>query len=309
MDSMDFLDQEDEEADQNASAEDVGRAVRLSTSLQNSARTTPLNFLSRSMSDDVVTTVSSSSSSSSSTTTITADLPSLPSAIVLTPASPVTAAPPLRRRGSSRGLQQKASRPSLLQRGRSFTASDLETDSSIIPDSPVAKTASEARSATPSTSSASGGLRAAASLVAPMTAMTALQPSANPLSALTASLDSSSSSRLTRSQSNGDNLNAHAKQKSFIADRQPSTTEKSMLAMPFEAPTARVTTTTRAQTNGGWSDSDDEGSTRLRHVKKIRPIRGQRPISAASLQPAFQAQLVPGPALRSPFEEKSGMSF
>lgn len=302
MDSMDFLDQEEEEEDQNAGAEDVGHAARLSTSLQNSARTTPLNFMSRSMSDDVVTTVSSSSSSSSSTTTITADLPSLPSAIVLTPASPATAAPPLRRRGSSRGLQQKTSRPSLLQRGRSFTASDLEADSSIIPDSPVAKTAVEARS----TSSASGGLRAAASLMAPMTS---IQPSTNPLSALTAGLDASPSSRLTRSQSNGDNLSAHAKQKSFIADRQPSTTEKSMLAMPFEAPTARVTTTTRAHISGGWSDSDDEGSTRLRHVKKIKPIRGQRPISAASSQPSFQAQLVPGPALRSPFEEKSGMSF
>lgn len=297
MDSMDFLDQEEDEEHQEA--EDVGRAIRLSTSLQNSAKTTPLNMLSRSLSDDTV--ITNSSSSSSSTTTIT-DLPSLPSAIVLTPASPVTAAPPLRRRGSGRAQQTKAARPSLLQRGRSFTASDLETDSSIIPDSPVAKTAAEARS---TSSSSSEGLRAAASLMKPMTT---LQPSASPLLALTTGLDTPSS-RLTRSQSNGEDLNAHAKQKSFIADRQPSTTERAMLAMPFEAPTARANTTSRAQTNGGWSDSDEEGSTRLRHVKKIRPIRAQRPIPASAFQPSFQAQLMSGPALRSPFEEKPGMSF
>ena len=311
MDSMDFLDQEDEEVQQDS--EDVGRAIRLSTSLQNSARTNPINLLSRSMSDDTtITTATTSSSSSSSNNTTISDLPSLPSAIVLTPASPVTAsptvAPPLRRRGSSRTSLHKAARPSLLQRGRSFTASDLETDSSIIPDSPVAKTAAEARSDSVSSTNrggGGGGRRPSGSLITPMTA---LQPSASPLLALTTGIDVTS--RLTRSQSNGDDLNAHAKQKSFIADRQPSTTEKAMLAMPFEAPTARPTLT-RGQTNGGWSDSDEEGSTRLRHVKKIRPIRAQRPISlsAAALQPSFQAQLLSGPALRSPFEEKPGMSF
>lgn len=301
MDSMDFLDQADEEDREAGTSrrtdetEGVGRAIRLSTSLQNSARANPLSTLSRTQSDDVTTTASSSSGSSSTATL--AELPTVPAAITVTPSSPVGPTPPLRRRGSSRASQPRSSRPSLLQRGRSFTASDLEADASILPDSPVAKGPSRAD---PSTQQDAHDRTAA--FVASTSMSTNLL---NPQLAMTSM--TASSSRLTRSQSSGDNLDPHAFRTSFLADRQPSTIEKSALALPFEAPAPRLSSGSRSK--GEWSDSDEECSTRLRHVKKVKPVRAQRPKMTAGFQPSLQAELLSGPALRSPFEEKTGMGF
>lgn len=308
MDSMDFLDQaEEEEQEAEAAAmrrkeeaENVGRAIRLSTSLQNSARSNPLNTLTRTMSDDVTTTTSSSSGSSSTATLMV--LPTLPAAITVTPASPVGPPPPLRRKGSSRASQVRPSRPSLLQRGRSFTASDLEADSSILPDSPVAK------GPTDRAGDENAAKQEAVDRTAAFVASTSMSTNLlNPHLAMTAVIGCSS--RLTRSQSSNDNCDPHAFRTSFLADRQPSTTQKSALALPFDAPTPRPSLKSSANVKGGWSDSDEEGSTRLRHVKKVKPVRGHRPKLAAALQPSLQAEVLAGPALRSPFEEKTGMSF
>lgn len=285
MDSMDFLDQAEEESNQDIGSS--GRTARLSTSLQNTARATPLTFLSRSQSDDVTTTVSSASSFTSTLGASAPELPTIPAAITITPASPA-AAPPLRRRGSSRASQPRASRPSLLQRGRSFTASDLEADPSI-PDSPVAppkqaKQQADKATIPPTAAAAMASLQVGPSL-----------------------LDAPSSSRLTRSRS-GLSVNAHPCRTAFLADRTPTTTERCKLALPFD--TAPIRGPVRSQSAAsGWSDSEDEQSGQVRHVKKVKPARAPRPIMTPVLQPALQADLLAGPSLRSPFEEKSSMTF
>lgn len=284
MDSMDFLDQEQEEEVADRGVGSSGLAAQLSTSLQNTARSNPLGFLSRTQSDDVTTTTSSISASTSTPTAL--ETPAIPAAITITPASPV-AAPPLRRRGSSRVSQPRSSRPSLLQRGRSFTASDLEADPSI-PDSPIApaKTArGDAVTIPPTAAAAMASLQAGPTL-----------------------LDAPSSSRLTRSRS-GLTLNPHPCRTAFLADRKPTTTEKCALALPFDAGPIRGPARTQP-VNGGWSDSDDEQSSKVRHVKKVKPARNSRPLMmmTPALQPALQAEMLGGPDLRSPFEEKSGMT-
>lgn len=290
MDSMDFL---DEGADETPDSDQMGRALRLSTTLQNSSRDAALGALSRSTSDDVTTTLSSTDQRLELPPALEA--PAVPTAITVTPSSPVPA-PLSRQRGSSRMSQPRTSRPSLLQRGRSFTASDLEADSGILASPTTGGTDAppirDDRSQSPTPSSAAEKLpirRAEPKLLT----IPAYVPSA---------------SRLTRSQSNEQNLHAHAAQKSFIAPRQPSTNERAALAMPFES----AISPRPQKISNGWSDSEDEGnSTTIRHVKKSRPIRATRagPVLAMPFQPLVQGDFLGSSALRSPFEEKTGMGF
>ena len=291
MDSMDFMDQDDEEVTE---TDKIGRALRLSTSLQNSSKQCPLSTLTRSTSDDVTTTLSSASSTASMASS--ESLPSIPSAITITPSSPVVPSPPSRRTsaGSSRLSQRRASRPSLLQRGRSFTASDLEADSGIL--------------ASPTTASP---IESPTALDVPPSFIDAipseqLPTRSQPAKLLTIPAYVSGGPRLTRSQSNEQNLNAHAAQKSFIATRQPSTNERAALALPFDSPSSK----SAHKPCNGWSDSEDEGaSTAVRHVKKSRPVRAQRPKMPMPFQPLIRSEVLGGSGLRSPFEEKAGMGF
>lgn len=281
---MDFL---DEGEDNSTEKDQIGRALRLSTTLQNSSK---LGALTRSTSDDVNTTSSSSRLQSPPNL----EAPAVPAAITITPSSPV-AAPPLRRRGSSRTSQPRSSRPSLLQRGRSFTASDLEADSGILAsptaagraDAPPDRT-DRSQSPTPISSEKLSTRRAEPKLLT----IPAYMPS---------------TSRLTRSQSNEMNLNAHAAQKLFCAPRQPTTNERAMLAMPFESSPSRT-----KKTSNGWSDSEDEGnSTAVRHIRKTKPNRNARqgPALAMPFHPLIQGGMLGSSALRSPFEEKMEINF
>jgi hypothetical protein len=286
---MDFMDQDEEDSSE---ADKIGRALRLSTSLQNSSKQCPLSTLTRSNSDDVIGTLSSSSSSTSSLTA-SESLPSIPSAITITPSSPVVASPPSRT-GSSRMSQRRTSRPSLLQRGRSFTASDLEIDSDIL-----ASPTTEPKVDSPTAMDVPPSFMN----VIPSDELPTRRQSAK---LLTIPAYISGGPRLTRSQSTEQNLNAHAAQKSFIATRQPSTNERAALALPFESSPQK----SNQKASNGWSDSEDENtSTAVRHVKKSRPARAQRAKMPMSFQPLLQSEALAGSGLRSPFEEKSGMSF
>jgi hypothetical protein len=290
---MDFL---GEGEDESTESDQIGRALRLSTTLQNSSKHGPLGALTRSTSDDVTTTFSSMSSGLESPPILEA--PVVPAAITITPSSPA-AAPPLPRRGSgSSRMSSRTSRPSLLQRGRSFTASDLEADIGILA-SPTAPGRADAlprndrsQSPTPISSEKLSTRRDEPKLLT-----------------IPAYVPSSSASRLTRSQSNEVNLKAHAAQKSFCAPRQPTTHERAVLAMPFESsPSSRSV----KKTSNGWSDSEDEGaSTAVRHVKKAKPVRASRqtPSLAMPFQPLIQGDLLGSSALRSPFEEKIEIRF
>jgi hypothetical protein len=288
MDSMDFMDQDEEMTE----SDKIGRALRLSTSLQNSSKQCPPTALSR---------CPDSLSSSSSSTDLSQSFelaPSLPSAITITPSSPAPR-PSLRRRGSSRLSQTRSNRPSLLQRGRSFTASDLEIDSGILASPTTASRTEEDDS--------EGSVRTPPKPKASIPSEQ-LTPRRKEPGLLTIPAYISSGPRLTRSQSNEQNLNAHATQKSFIATRQPTTNERAALALPFEASPKKSV----QNTNYGWSDSEDESqSTAIRHVKKSRPPRAkpQRPTMIMPFQPLLSAEMLGGTALRSPFEEKSGMGF
>ena len=293
---MDFMDQDEEDVSE---SDKIGRALRLSTSLQNSSKQCPLGSLTRSNSDDVTTTLSSASSSTSLASS--ESLTSIPSAITITPSSPVVPLPPSRRNsgGPSRLAERRTSRPSLLQRGRSFTASDLEADNDILASPGVA---SKVDSPTEEEVTSSDPME-----IIPSEDLPKRRQSGK---LLTIPAYVSSGPRLTRSQSTEQNLNAHAAQKSFIATRQPSTTERAALALPFDSVPSKPT----HKTSNGWSDSeDDNASTALRHVKKSRAVRASRtkmpmPLPM-SFQPLIQSDVLAGSGLRSPFEEKSGMGF
>jgi hypothetical protein len=280
---MDFMDEDQEEMTE---SDKIGRALRLSTSLQNSSKQCTLASLTRSNSDDTIGSMSRSSSSTS-IASAAESLPSVPSAITITPSSPVAPSPC--RRGS-RMSQPRPSRPSLLQRGRSFTASDLEIDSGIL--------------ASPTTASRTDTMDQFCSMTTEPSSMISSEPRDEPR-LLTIPAYISTGPRLTRSQSTEQNLNAHAAQKSFIATRQPTTTERAALALPFESQKKPA-----QKPSSGWSDSEDETtSTAVRHVKKTRPARPQRARMNMAFQPLLQSEMLGGSGLRSPFEEKSGMGF
>lgn len=99
--------------------------VRLSTSLQNSAKgASPPPRLPQAVTEYTPSGLSASASSSSAPAT--ASIPAL-----------TVSAPPLRKRQSSRNTLNRPTRPtSLLQRGRSYTANELQAEGSVSPQSP-----------------------------------------------------------------------------------------------------------------------------------------------------------------------------
>nr|XP_031861629.1 uncharacterized protein CI109_002859 [Kwoniella shandongensis]KAA5528701.1 hypothetical protein CI109_002859 [Kwoniella shandongensis] len=284
MDSMDFLDQA-EPAEQQSN--DIGRALKLSTTLQNTAKQEPLLLgLSRS------TSVGSGLDSEPLCT------PGPSTSITLTPASPTAPAPPLRRKPSFRSSSSKPLRPSsLLQRGRSFTADDLRAEAE----------AEEANASAAEPSPTSPRL-----VTSPLT-MTPLKPQLLPPTA-------HATARLTRSQSSSSTLNPppHAVQKMFLSSPKPSTTDRASLAMPLsppkpiESPLALplpiggLQNSSKSTNLSSWSDSEDEGPSKTRAIKKMKQ---GKPKSLRAPALMTSDQLINSGGLRSPFEEKDELSF
>ncbi|GFZ50972.1 hypothetical protein JCM24511_08730 [Saitozyma sp. JCM 24511] len=281
VDSMDFLDQAEEEE---RPADTIGRTLRLSTSLQNSSKSELVLGMSR----------SPSLGSLSESPAPLAKHPNAPSiaAITLTPASPPAHPPsqPMRRRGSIRSNSggSRPARPSLLQRGRSFTASDLQAEANQ-PDSP---TSPSSPTKTDHTGTAS-----------PNNTSPASTPSLHipPVPAL------QTSPRLTRSQSSTYLAHpAHLSRDTFLS-HHPTTSDRSALAVPFHLNVTATTTANQPKSNG-WSDSEDESAnTTPRVVKKIKAGGGPR--RRRKLDEVVAGAVIDAGGLRSPFEEKCEIRF
>ncbi|OCF34210.1 hypothetical protein I316_04160 [Kwoniella heveanensis BCC8398] len=298
VDSMDFLDQA-EGAEK--PVDSIGKALRLSTCLQNSAKQEPL-LLSLSRSTSV------GSGLSIEPLCAGPSLPAAPAAITLTPASPTgPSQPPLRRKSSFRSSGSKPLRPSsLLQRGRSFTAEDLRA---------------EAEAEDIGSSSKSGPISTCSQTILNDTPVT------SPLSLTTRPLPlvHTTSARLTRSQSSSSTLDPqpHAIRDAFLSTPIPSTTDRSVLAMPLPIESSQSSSTAAksasSKTSSGWSDSEDEAPSQPRKIKKLRQTTktaAAAPISAgvgAGLRaPALSADaesMLAAGGLRSPFEEKDQPTF
>lgn len=111
--SMDYLD--DDGATESMPSESIGRVLRLSTTLQNSAKDAAKTIRDRSASLSVPGAMAPGAMKR---------MGSLPTEKHL----PYRAPPPMRRCSSGRVEHSTSRRPSLLARGRSFTASDLEAE-------------------------------------------------------------------------------------------------------------------------------------------------------------------------------------
>lgn len=253
---MDFLDErEDEDGD-------VGRTMRLSTSLQNSAKQEPIK-LSRTLSGEFIVVPGRYGLM----------IDSGPAMIMVTPASPETAPKPrpgLRGRGV-------APRPSLLQRGRSFTAEDL----AAAPDSPEVK---EPTTTPPRV------------LVPPSKPLSQIR--AEPMSIRTSS--PVSRSPIPRSQSSSSLIPEPSVKDKFM-NHQPILLPTTSLELAPEMGSRRV----EKKATTGWSDSDEEGTIKVRKVKKIRGGSKVTSLKMTELTSAPGS----GDGLRSPFEEKAGMGF
>ncbi|WWC95206.1 hypothetical protein V866_002062 [Kwoniella sp. B9012] len=317
VDSMDFLNQQDDEdVDENEQkkSDNVGRAIRLSTSLQNSAKQEPL-LLSLTRSTSVGSGLLADSPLYPAGPSITPAPPI--AAITLTPASPTGPTPksqPLRRKPSLRNLSAKPSRPtSLLQRGRSFTAEDLRAEADSIPSSDDKLPSSSNGNDTdnPIISPTSSEM-----VTSPIS--TTLQPL--PLLRSSASSSAGSSAKLTRSHSSSSTLypQPHAVQKAFLQNPKPSTNDRSRLALPL--PIIDDPTPTRSSSSGGWSDSEDESASKKqpRKIKKLKQSKNNSELGSGIRAPAIinQQMLLPeltssggGLGLRSPFEEKEEPQF
>jgi hypothetical protein len=194
--------------------------------------------------------------------------------ITLTPASPQGSGPSIRRKPSFRGPSTRPARPtSLLQRGRSFTASDLQAEAS-------SGTGGDILSA--GEGSPRRGIVISESPVA-------LEPVALPLSV------PPRAPRLTRSFTSSAIYNPHSARDSFLATT-PSTSDRSVLAIPLSL---EPQTSHQPKSTSGWSDSEDEKPTAPRMVKKLKGgVKGR--VKGANLA---SNQFTDG-GLRSPFEEK-----
>ncbi|WVF67246.1 hypothetical protein IAT40_001994 [Kwoniella sp. CBS 6097] len=290
VDSMDFLDQAEEVE---KPADSIGKALRLSTCLQNSAKQEPL-LLSLSRSTSV--------GSGLATEPLCAgpSAPAAPAAITLTPASPTgPAQPPLRRKSSFRSSGSKPLRPSsLLQRGRSFTAEDLRAEAEA-----------ETRPNTPDD---------AHPVLSDQTVTSPLSLTSRPLPLV------HTSARLTRSQSSSSTLDPqpHAIRDAFLSTPVPSTTDRSVLAMPLPIEPSPSSTSSKpasatSKASSGWSDSEDEAPSQPRKIKKLKQASKPALSSTTSTMgaglraPALlsaESRISAG-GLRSPFEEKDEPTF
>nr|XP_019010489.1 uncharacterized protein I206_04959 [Kwoniella pini CBS 10737]OCF49270.1 hypothetical protein I206_04959 [Kwoniella pini CBS 10737] len=289
MDSMDFLDQAEDVSEKKG--DNVGRAIRLSTTLQNSAKQEPLLSLTRSTSV---------------------------AAITLTPASPTgpIAKPILRRKSSLRNLSTKPSRPtSLLQRGRSFTADDLRAEAETLSSEPEEQPVSNQSIVSPTSSEI---------VTSPITSTSPLPNKPSDTSICTAKLTRSQSSLSAL------NSEPHAFQRAFLQNPIPSTADRSTLILPLpdgesspttllESPPLDITSSQsvfRCSNGGGWSDSEDEGPKmkQSRKVKKLRSTKGKLDLGGGlrgpqMLLPQTMKEGSGSLGLRSPFEEKDEPQF
>ncbi|ORX39405.1 hypothetical protein BD324DRAFT_649480 [Kockovaella imperatae] len=309
MDSMDFLDEGEEKA-----PDSLGRALRLSTSLQNSAKHEVLSAgMSRSSSDNTISSETSRDRPSLHTVSVT-------TTITLTPSSPNPAespaptahAPMLKRRGSSRAASLR--RPtSLLQRGKSFTASDLAAEANS--QAKTTLSVSEALKSSPN-----GALSAQIydsplnlSPVVPQESSLGLLASGmmdNVNESLASSLHPPIASvsvaynkpKLSRSVSSSEIIKAHSARDQFLAIK-PMTSDRSALARPLNLDTKPVPV--EAQHHSGWSDSDDDLMPRKPRV--VKKIKGGK-VKALKVQ-AVGLQAGDRGGLRSPFEEKAHLEL
>ncbi|WVQ74370.1 hypothetical protein IAR50_003970 [Cryptococcus sp. DSM 104548] len=246
MDSMDFLDDGD---GTEGSGSGVGRAICLSTTLQKSAAG-PSKDTERDMPMPTITLAP-------------APTQKLPSAL-----------PP---KVPGRRLPAGLSRPSsLLQRGRSFTAEDLQAES-LRGGSPVEEPKKQENDTASSRE---------LSVVSQGTSK--------------ASTDKRDRAGMTRSYSSFSVADPapHAAQKSFISSPVPTTDHRSLLAVPTEIPTIM----------GSQDNDESKGSRRNRTAKRFKLAQKLDMSKVAPPLPKLSLLGEVGPnGLDSPFEEEKGL--
>ncbi|WRT70070.1 uncharacterized protein IL334_007064 [Kwoniella shivajii] len=340
VDSMDFLDQKEDDSDTNtSSSENVGRAIRLSTSLQNSAKQEPLLLsLSRSTSLGSGLTAESPICPSESSPLPLQPQPSMTS-ITLTPASPTGPSQPLRRKPSFRSSSSRPLRPaSLLQRGRSFTAEDLRAEAEDKDRTSIHGSENGEQSNAEIATSLTSTSEITTSPIE-MLSKTEFMPLPKLPSDHNHNHNNNNNSKLTRSYSSSSVLypQPHTIQKLFLSAPIPSTNDRSKLALPLPDENSPLTSSSlspslspsislslgpihsETSANSNWSDSEDESIKQPRKIKKLKQTKKtHKPESDNGLLTKSPmkiiSQLLPGQgpgelALRSPFEEKDEPQF
>ncbi|AAW45477.1 hypothetical protein CNBH1270 [Cryptococcus deneoformans B-3501A] len=270
MDSMDFLDQEKTEG---VSEDHLGRALRLSSSLQSSAQDEKTNI----MFQQPIAIESLRPQSHS----VTSSEP-------LIPANPVSRA--------FRRCNSKSSRPSsLLQRGRSFTAADLQMEDENLEEDDRGTTFLTARGEQASSSTRAIGTHQyekKINLIQPMTSIT---------SQSTSETSSKPPARLIRSNSSYSVANAapYSSQKMFLSTPQPSTAQSSIMPLSLQ-PSMKLSVSKSRRTNNGRDFNQPafkKAKRRDGNEYQVKP--GGIPIQHSLLQGGLQ----------SPFEEKKGLDL
>jgi hypothetical protein len=192
-------------------------------------------------------------------------------AITITPASPRSdlPTPSPRRKSSFRDLSRVTRPTSLLQRGRSFTASDLQA---------AAEAPEPTLPSVPDASISHGNLTSSSA------SASTLAPPGLPVTR--------SGSRLVRAQSSSA-ISSHLNRAGLMSSR-PSTSIRSVLAQPFPDSVSKPKTTSE------WSDSEDERPTKSRIIPKNKKVTNVTKITSLIVG----EDLLAGGALKSPFEEK-----
>ncbi|OXH26604.1 hypothetical protein J008_05062 [Cryptococcus neoformans] len=270
MDSMDFLDQEKTEG---VSKNHLDRALRLSSSLQSSAQDekTSIMFQQPIAIDSLRP---QSHSLTSSEPSISADL--VPRAF--------------------RRCNSKPSRPSsLLQRGRSFTAADLQMEDENLEEENRGTKPLISRSEQASSSTRVIGAHQYEKKISLIQPMTAITPQS------TSQTSSKPPARLIRSNSSYSVANAapYSSKKMFLSTPQPSTAQSSIMPLSLQ-PSISVS---KSRRTNGERDHDQPAFKKT----KRRPGNGYQ-IESGVISIQRQHALLQG-GLQSPFEEKKGLDL
>ncbi|KIR71611.1 hypothetical protein I310_04287 [Cryptococcus deuterogattii CA1014] len=272
MDSMDFLDQDGTEG---VSKDHLSRALRLSSSLQSTAQEDKMSVaFQQPMAIESLQSQSHSAKCSE---------PSIP-------VDPVSRA--------TRRCNSKSSRPSsLLQRGRSFTAADLQMKDEKLEVDNRGTRPLTARSEQASSSTRVIGIRQHEKRNRPIQPMTAIT------SESTSQTSSKPPARLIRSKSSYSVAHAapYSSKKMFLSTPQPSTAKSYIMPRSFQPSMSISVSKSRTPNNEGGHDLPDS--------KKTTRIGGngyQTKPGRISIQ--HQHALTQG-GLQSPFEEKKGLNL
>ncbi|KIR34248.1 hypothetical protein I352_03485 [Cryptococcus deuterogattii MMRL2647] len=272
MDSMDFLDQDGTEG---VSKDHLGRALRLSSSLQSTAQEDKMSVaFQQPMAIESLQSQSHSAKCSE---------PSIP-------VDPVSRA--------TRRCNSKSSRPSsLLQRGRSFTAADLQMKDEKLEVDNRGTRPLTARSEQASSSTRVIGIRQHEKRNRPIQPMTAIT------SESTSQTSSKPPARLIRSKSSYSVAHAapYSSQKMFLSTPQPSTAKSYIMPRSFQPSMSISVSKSRTPNNEGGHDLPDSKKT-----KRIGGNGYQTKPGRISIQ--HQHALTQG-GLQSPFEEKKGLNL